>query len=201
MSDLSSRVGTICVYCGSSVVADPAFIQAASAFGRQIAAAKIRLIYGGGGTGLMGAVAQACHQAGGKVLGIMPEFLRQPEALYEDVETIVVTSMHERKLMMFEESDAFVVLPGGVGTLEEIVELLSWRRLELHRKPIVFYNPDGFWEPLFTLLQHTVDMGLTPAAVMSTWRAPTTVDGILPAVAEMAAQDGPHIALRIKERV
>jgi uncharacterized protein (TIGR00730 family) len=201
MSDLSSRVGTICVYCGSSVVADPAFLQAASALGRQLAAAKIRLIYGGGGTGLMGAVAQACHQAGGKVLGIMPEFLRQPEALYEDVETIVVTSMHERKLMMFEESDAFVVLPGGVGTLEEIVELLSWRRLELHRKPIVFYNPDGFWEPLFTLLQHTVDMGLTPAAVMSTWRAPTTVDGILPAVAEMAAQDGPHIALRIKERV
>jgi uncharacterized protein (TIGR00730 family) len=201
MSDLSSRVGTICVYCGSSVVADPAFLQAASALGRQLAAAKIRLIYGGGGTGLMGAVAQACHQAGGKVLGIMPEFLRQPEALYEDVETIVVTSMHERKLMMFEESDAFVVLPGGVGTLEEIVELLSWRRLELHRKPIVFYNPDSFWEPLFTLLQHTVDMGLTPAAVMSTWRAPTTVDGILPAVAEMAAQDGPHIALRIKERV
>ena len=201
MSDLSSRVGTICVYCGSSVVADPAFIQAASAFGRQLAVANIRLIYGGGGTGLMGAVAQACHQAGGKVLGIMPEFLRQPEALYEDVETIVVTSMHERKLMMFDESDAFVVLPGGVGTLEEIVELLSWRRLELHRKPIVFYNPDGFWEPLFSLLQHTVDMGLTPAAVMSTWRAPTTVDGILPAVAEMAAQDGPHIALRIKERV
>ena len=201
MSDVSSQVRTICVYCGSSVVADPAFIEAASALGAQLAAAKIRLVYGGGGTGLMGAVARAAHEAGGKVLGIMPAFLRQPEVLYEDVETVIVDTMHTRKLMMFDESDAFVVLPGGVGTLEEIVELLSWRRLELHRKPIVFYNPDNFWEPLFALLQHTVDLGLTPAAVMDTWRAPTVIDDVLPAVLAMAAMDGPRIALRIKERV
>jgi len=201
MSDLSSQVRTVCVYCGSSVVADPAFLQAASSLGRQLGEARIRLVYGGGSTGLMGAVARAAHEAGGKVLGIMPEFLRQPEVLYEAVETVIVDTMHTRKLMMFEESDAFVVLPGGVGTLEEIVELMSWRRLELHRKPMVFYNPDGFWEPLFALLQHTVDLGLTPPAVMDTWRAPTLIDEVLPAVLAMAAVEGPHIALRIKERV
>ena len=201
MSDLSSPVRTVCVYCGSSVVADPGFIAAAAVLGRQLAQAKIRLVYGGGGTGLMGAVARGAHEAGGKVLGIMPEFLRQPEGLYEAVETIVVDSMHTRKLMMFEESDAFVVLPGGVGTLEEIVELLSWRRLELHRKPIVFHNPDGFWQPLFDLLQHTVDLGLTPAAVMDTWLAPTAIEDVLPAVLAMAAKEGPHIDLRIRARV
>ena len=201
MSDLSSPVRTVCVYCGSSVVADPGFMAAAAFLGRQLAQAKIRLVYGGGGTGLMGAVARGAHEAGGKVLGIMPEFLRQPEGLYEAVETIVVDSMHTRKLMMFEESDAFVVLPGGVGTLEEIVELLSWRRLELHRKPIVFYNPAGFWKPLFDLLQHTVDLGLTPPAVMDTWRATEAIAEVLPAVLTMAAQEGPHIDLRIRSRI
>jgi hypothetical protein len=201
MSDLSSQVRTVCVYCGSSAVADAGFVEAAAVLGRDLAEAKIRLVYGGGGTGLMGAVARAAHEAGGKVLGIMPEFLRQPEGLYEAVETVVVGSMHTRKLMMFEESDAFVVLPGGVGTLEEIVELLSWRRLELHRKPIVFYNPGGFWKPLFDLLQHTVDLGLTPPAVMDTWQALEAIGDVLPAVLAMAAQEGPHIDLRIHARV
>ena len=197
MSDLSSQVRTVCVYCASSAGTDPGFVEAAQAFGRLLAEAKIRLVYGGGGVGLMGAVARAAHGAGGDVLGVMPEFLRQPEGLYEDVKTIVVGSMHARKLLMFEESDAFVVLPGGLGTLEEIVELLSWRRLELHRKPIVFYNPNGFWEPLFVLLRHTVDLRLTPAAVMDTWRAVDAIDDILPAVRAMAAANGPHIELRI----
>lgn len=201
MSDLSSPVRTICVYCGSSAVADPAFLQAATSFGRQLAQAKIRLVYGGGGTGLMGAVARAAHDAGGKVLGVMPQFLTLPEVLYEDVETVVVGSMHARKLMMFEESDAFVVLPGGIGTLEEIIELLSWRRLELHRKAVVFYNPGGFWEPLFALLQHTVDLGLSPAAVMDTWRAAESIDDVLPAVIAMAALEGPHIDLSIRRQV
>ena len=201
MSDLSSRVRTVCVYCGSSAVADAAFLDAASTFGERLAAADIRLVYGGGGTGLMGAVARATHEAGGRVLGVMPEFLRQPEGLYDAVDTVIVGSMHARKLLMFEESDAFVVLPGGIGTLEEIVELLSWRRLELHRKPIVFYNPESFWEPLFALLQHTVTLGLSPPAIMQTWRAPQSIDEVLPAVMEMAAAEGPRIELHIGQRI
>ena len=197
MSDLSSPVRTVCVYCGSSAGADPAFMQAATAFGNGLAEAGVRLVYGGGGVGLMGAVARAAHAAGGDVLGVMPQFLRLPEGLYEEVETVVVDSMHARKLRMFDESDAFVVLPGGIGTLEEIVELLSWRRLELHRKPIVFYNPNGFWDPLFALLKHTVDLGLTPAAALDTWRAASAIDEVLPAVMAMAEAEGPRIDLRI----
>jgi uncharacterized protein (TIGR00730 family) len=197
MSDLSSPVRTVCVYCGSSAGADPAFMQAATAFGKDLAEAGVRLVYGGGGVGLMGAVARAAHAAGGDVLGVMPQFLRLPEGLYEEVETVVVDSMHARKLRMFDESDAFVVLPGGIGTLEEIVELLSWRRLELHRKPIVFYNPNGFWDPLFALLKHTVDLGLTPAAALDTWRAASAIDEVLPAVMAMAEAEGPRIDLRI----
>jgi hypothetical protein len=123
----------------------------------------------------------------------MPEFLRQREILYGAVETIVVGSMHERKMVMFEQSDAFVVLPGGVGTLEEAVEMMSWRRLEVHRKPIVFHSPGGFWEPLHALFQHTVDHNLTPAAFMDTWRSVETVEDILPALRELALAGGPRL--------
>jgi uncharacterized protein (TIGR00730 family) len=183
---VSPPLASVCVYCGSSDAADPAYMEAAAAFGKALAADGLRLVYGGGGVGLMGACAGAAHEAGGKVLGVMPEFLRQSEALYDDVETIVVTSMHERKMLLFDHSDAFVTLPGGIGTLEEVIELLSWRRLELHRKPIVFYNPGGFWEPLFALLKHTVDHRLVPAGFLGTYRAVDSVAEILPAVRAMA---------------
>jgi uncharacterized protein (TIGR00730 family) len=182
-----ARVGSICVYAGSSNAADPALLAAAGAFGQALAREDVRLVYGGGGIGLMGACARAAHAAGGRVLGVMPEFLRQREILFDEVETIVVRSMHERKMLMFEESDAFVALPGGIGTLEEVVELLSWRRLDLHKKPIVFYNPDGFWDGLFGFLDHTIAQNLTPAALGVIWRAVETVEAILPAIGEMAA--------------
>ncbi len=175
-------IKSVCVYCGSSNAADPDFIQAAAEFGRALAAEKIRLVYGGGGIGLMGAGAKACHAAGGKVLGVMPEFLRTREVLYDDVETVVVHNMHQRKILLFDESDAFVVMPGGVGTLEEIVELLSWRRLDLHRKPVVFFNPKGYWEPFFALMRHTVEQKLTPAWVPETWQVVDRVEAILPAL-------------------
>ena len=123
------RPDSVCVYCGSSNLVDPRHLADAESFGKDLAANGMRLVYGGGGVGLMGAVARAAHDAGGRVLGIMPEFLRSREILYDEVETIIVPNMHERKMIMFQESDAFVVLPGGIGTLEEIVELLSWRRL------------------------------------------------------------------------
>ena len=129
------RPDSVCVYCGSSNLVDPRHLADAESFGKDLAANGMRLVYGGGGVGLMGAVARAAHDAGGRVLGIMPEFLRSREILYDEVETIIVPNMHERKMIMFQESDAFVVLPGGIGTLEEIVELLSWRRLDLHGRP------------------------------------------------------------------
>jgi len=150
--------------------------------GRDLAAASLKLIYGGGGVGLMGACALAAHKAGGEVLGIIPHFLKVREQRLDVVETIVVDSMHERKIQLFDRSDAFVVLPGGIGTLEEIVELLSWRRLDLHAKPVVFYNVDGFWEPLFAVFQHTVDAKLTPPEFMQSWASVRNVAEILPAL-------------------
>jgi uncharacterized protein (TIGR00730 family) len=173
---------SICVFCGSSNAADPALLTAAADLGRVLARENLKLIYGGGGVGLMGACAVAAHEAGGRVLGIIPNFLKERERRLDVVETIVVTSMHERKMIMFERSDGFVVLPGGIGTLEEIVELLSWRRLDLHAKPVVFYNPGNFWAPLFALFQHTVDARLTPPEFMRSWTSVDQVEDIVPAL-------------------
>ena len=178
----SQRLESTCVFCGSSDAADPAFLTAAANLGVALAGAKIKLVYGGGGVGLMGAVARAAHQAGGEVLGIIPTFLVGAERALESVEHIIVDNMHERKMLMFLRSDSFVILPGGIGTLEEVVELLSWRRLDLHAKPVVFYNPRNFWEPLFKLFQHTVDENLTPPDFMQAWVSVDTVDQIVPAL-------------------
>lgn len=185
----TERVESVCVFCGSSDAADPAYLRAAAALGRGLAEAGLQLIYGGGGVGLMGACAMAANEAGGRVLGIIPEFLMGRERALETVEHVVVNNMHQRKMMMFDRADAFVVLPGGVGTLEEVVELLSWRRLDLHAKPVVFYNPDEFWRPLFDLFQHTVDAKLTPAAFMGSWAVANRVDEIVPML--LAAQTQP----------
>jgi uncharacterized protein (TIGR00730 family) len=186
MSDESRRLDSVCVYCGSSNDADPAFIAGATELGRALAADGLRLVYGGGGVGLMGATARGAHDAGGRVLGVIPNFLQGREQPFDDVETVVVSNMHERKMMMFERSDAFVVLPGGIGTLEEIVELLSWRRLDLHHKPVVFWTRE-FWQPLFDLFDHTVDAGLTPPSFAEAWTAVDQVDEIVPALHAMAS--------------
>lgn len=160
---------SVCLFCGSSDAADPKYTEAASAFGKAAAEAGWRLVYGGGGVGLMGASARAAHAAGGRVLGVMPAFLRSRERLFDDVETLVVTSMHERKTIMYDQSDAFVVAPGGIGTLEEVVELLSWKRLDLHGKPVIFLNIDGFWDTFFALMRHSVDSGFTPVSFLGAW--------------------------------
>ena len=167
---------SVCLFCGSSDAADPKYTAAASAFGTAAAQAGWRLVYGGGGVGLMGASARAAHEAGGRVLGIMPGFLRSRERLFDEVETIVVTSMHERKQLMYDQSDAFVVAPGGVGTLEEVVELLSWKRLDLHAKPVIFLNIDGFWDTFFALMQHSVASGFTPPSFLEAWTVCDTVE-------------------------
>jgi hypothetical protein len=187
---------SICVFCGSSDAADPAFLAAARAVGEALAKADLRLVYGGGGVGLMGACARAAHDAKGRVLGIIPDFLVGRERALETVEHVIVSNMHERKMMMFERSDGFVILPGGIGTLEEVVELLSWRRLDLHAKPVVFYNPRDFWRPLFHLFQMTVDENLTPPEFMDTWCAVTTVEEIVPALKRMVSVTGEVDAAR-----
>ena len=133
----------------------PALIEAAIAFGKVFAENDIRLVYGGGSIGLMGAVATSALDHGGTVTGIIPDFLRAREnALTRVQEMIVTPDMHERKRLMFERSDAFVALPGGIGTLEELVEQLTWQQLGRHAKPVLLANIDGFWEPLLALLAH-----------------------------------------------
>jgi len=167
---------SVCLFCGSSEAADPAYTEAASAFGEQTAHAGWRLVYGGGGVGLMGASARAAHAAGGRVLGVMPGFLRSRERLFDEVETLVVPSMHERKTIMYDQSDAFVVAPGGVGTLEEVIEVLSWKRLDLHSKPVIFLNLNGFWEPLLAVMEHSIAEGMTPESFRDAWSVCDTVE-------------------------
>ena len=167
---------SVCLFCASSDGAHPDYLQSASDFGAATARVGWRLVYGGGGVGLMGASARAAHAAGGRVVGIMPAFLRSRERLFDEVETIVVTSMHERKQLMYDQSDAFVVAPGGIGTLEEVIELLSWKRLDLHGKPVIFLNINGFWDTLFALMQESVASGFTPASFLQAWTVVSTVE-------------------------
>jgi uncharacterized protein (TIGR00730 family) len=173
---------SVCLFCGSSDEADPIYTRAATDFGRAVATAGWRLVYGGGGVGLMGASARAAHEAGGRVLGVMPEFLRSRERLFDEVETVVVTSMHQRKQIMYDQSEAFVVAPGGIGTLEEVVELLSWKRLDLHGKPVIFLNIDGFWETFFALMRHSIETGFTPPSFLQAWVVCDTVEAAIEAM-------------------
>lgn len=182
---------SVCLFCGSSDLVDPAYTAAARAFGEQTAAAGWRLVYGGGGVGLMGASARAAHAAGGRVLGVMPGFLRSRERLFDDVETLIVPSMHERKTIMYDQSDAFVVAPGGVGTLEEAIEVLSWKRLDLHSKPVIFLNLNGFWDPLLAVMEHSIAEGMTPASFRQAWVVRDTVEAAITAMQE--ADDMPRL--------
>ena len=154
-----SVIRTICVYCGSGPGTDPAFIAAARELGRILAENRVRLVYGGGSLGLMGALANSVLDHGGEVIGIIPEFLTNRERMLTRAQEIVVTrDMHERKQIMFERADAFVALPGGIGTLEETIEQMTWKQLGRHRKPIVLANIAGFWDPLCALLDHMKEL-------------------------------------------
>ncbi len=150
-----TTIKSICVYCGSGTGNDPAYVDAAKALGKAMAEQGITLVYGGGAIGLMGAVAYAVLDHGGKVHGIIPKFLMSRERALRGTHELVVTdNMHERKQKMFEAADAFVALPGGIGTLEEVVEQMTWAQLGQHRKPILLANIKGFWDPLSSLLLH-----------------------------------------------
>lgn len=156
---------SICVFCGASRYVAPHYFKLAEDCGQQIAKSGYRMIYGGGGVGLMGMAARSAHKAGGEVLGIIPKFLTEIEDVLDTIPHKVVDDMHDRKQMMYEESDAFIVLPGGIGTLEEAIEIMSWMRLHLHTKPMVFVDTDGYWAPLMDLLHHTIDANFSPAWV------------------------------------
>jgi uncharacterized protein (TIGR00730 family) len=154
MNDMST-IKTVCVYCGSGPGTNPRFMESAKALGKALADGGIRLVYGGGSVGMMGAVATSVLDHGGMVTGIIPGFLTAKENALKRVQEMIVTpDMHERKRLMFEHSDAFVALPGGIGTLEELVEQLTWQQLGRHSKPVLLANIDGFWEPLLALLAH-----------------------------------------------
>ena len=150
----SRRIRNICVYCGSNVGTNPAYAAAARQLGQSMAKERIGLVYGGGGLGLMGELARAVLAHGGRVTGIIPAFLSVKERMLRDVtELVVVDDMHQRKKLMFDKSDAFVALPGGIGTLEELVEQLTWAQLGRHTKPIVLVNIDEFYAPFLALMQ------------------------------------------------
>ncbi len=148
----------LCVYCGSGPGRNPAYVEAARELGQALAEDGIGLVYGGGSLGLMGEVARATLEAGGHVTGIIPEFLVTRERMLADVNELIVTAnMHERKMTMFERSDGFVALPGGIGTLEELVEITTWAQLDRHNKPIILCNINAYWNPLVTLFNHMRD--------------------------------------------
>lgn len=146
-------LASICVYCGSGTGSNPAHAEAARLLGYTMARAGIRLVYGGGSVGLMGTVSRSVLDSGGAVTGIIPAFLQSRERVMPDLTELIVTAdMHERKMLMFERADAFVALPGGVGTLEELVEQMTWAQLGRHSKPVLIGNIDGFWDSLIALL-------------------------------------------------
>lgn len=165
----------VCVFAGSKVGRRPAYESAASELGRQLAQRGFDMVYGGGGTGLMGAVADAHIAAGGHVIGIIPEFLARVEVQHNELHELrVVSTMHERKQTMAGHADAFVALPGGIGTFEELAEILTWGHLDLHRKPCGVVNVEGYWDPWLHLLEHASAEGfLTRKPGNSVYSAPT----------------------------
>ena len=180
-------IRTVCVYCGSGPGSNPAFADAARKFGRILAENEIGLVYGGGSLGLMGELATAVLHHGGHVTGIIPEFLTEREkTLVQAQEVIVTRDMHERKRTMFERADAFVALPGGIGTLEELVEQMTWAQLGRHRKPILIANIAGFWDPLCALFDHMKALAFIRPNLSVNLLVGKRVEDILPMLSEAA---------------
>ena len=184
-----SIIRSVCVYCGSSNYVDEVYKQAAKETGHLLASAGLDIIYGGGRVGLMGIVADAALALGGRVVGIIPDHIQKFEVDHTGLtELHVVDSMHTRKRMMVERSDAFVVLPGGIGTLDEMFEIITWRQLQLHDKPVIIVNTNGFWDPLIALLDHMQDTGFMrkpnlPGASQQLYHIVGNVEDILPMLA------------------
>jgi uncharacterized protein (TIGR00730 family) len=194
-----SKISKICIYCGSGGGTDPAFVAAATEFGRIMAENGIGLVYGGGDMGMMGTVADAVRDHGGHVTGIIPEFLLTKEREGRAGPGLIVTKdMHERKRKMFEIADAFVAMPGGIGTLEEIVEQMTWAQLGRHKKPILLANINNFWEPLCALLDHMRTTEFIRNELNFELLVTDKVDAILPML-QKAADAVPEAAKKMTE--
>jgi uncharacterized protein (TIGR00730 family) len=187
-SENTRKIQKICVYCGSGPGTDPAFIEAARAFGAILAKNRIGLVFGGGSVGMMGAIAKSVMEHGGQVVGIIPEFLVTRERALRGTDELIVTrDMHERKRKMFEMADAFVAMPGGIGTLEELVEQITWVQLGRHRKPILLANIEGFWQPLCALIDHMKSLEFIRGDLNFDLLVAEKVDDILPMLQKAAA--------------
>ncbi|RAI00118.1 TIGR00730 family Rossman fold protein [Acuticoccus sediminis] len=178
-------MNSVCVYCGSATGHDPRFAAAADELGTALARASITLVYGGGSLGLMGRIAHRVLQEGGRVIGIIPRFLHDREVMLTEVTELIVTEdMHERKRLMFEHADGFVALPGGIGTLEEVVEMMTWSQLGRHEKPIVLANVADFWAPLNALIQHMVQAGFIRPGWDVSYDVVDTISEVVPVLVE-----------------
>ena len=189
------QITSVAVFCGASLGHSPAFRDAADALGRGIARAGWRLVYGGGHLGLMGVVADAALAAGGEVVGVIPDFLRRREVAHAGVEQMVVTdSMHSRKTAMFERADAFVTLPGGLGTLDETVEIITWRQLGLHQKPILLCDVMGSAAPLVAAIEAAIAQGFARAEARQLFEVHDGVAAVLARLATLPAADSTSAA-------
>jgi uncharacterized protein (TIGR00730 family) len=198
---IASGLQNICVYCGSGSGRNPAYAEAARELGRRLAAARIGLVYGGGSLGLMGEVARSVLDHGGHVTGIIPGFLSEREhMLVEAQELIVVDDMHQRKQLMFVKSDAFVALPGGLGTLEEFVEQLTWSQLGRHRRPIVLANIEGFWNPLLAQFESMMAEGFIRPGLDLNLLVVDRVEEIIPAIERELALVPPREAAEVSAK-
>ena len=178
---------SLCVYCGSRTGASPLFAQAATAVGQWIGAHQGQLVYGGGSNGLMGTVARATKSAGGKVIGVIPHALAEKESANDDCDELhLVDNMHQRKFMMAEHADAFLALPGGIGTFEELFEVWTWRQLGFHNKPIGLLNVDGYYDGLLEFMQNTVAKGFVSDWQMDFVFQSDSIESLLPMLVEAA---------------
>ncbi len=184
MNGHSSNTNAICVFCGSRSGNSPSFSAQAAKLGTMIAERDIRLVYGGGDIGLMGVVVRAVLVGGGKATGVIPKFLLEYEVGKPDVdEFIPVETMHERKAIMFDRSDAFVVLPGGIGTLDETMEITTWKQLRQHSKPIIIVNIDGCWDSMINLFDSVIDAGFAHSSIKELITVVDSVDDVFEAIA------------------
>ena len=189
------------MYCGSSPGHDPAYAAAARELGRLLAARDVGLVYGGGGLGLMGETAKSVLANGGRVTGIIPEFLSEKEQMLRNVsELLVVEDMHQRKKLMFDKSDAFVALPGGIGTLEELVEQLTWAQLGRHTKPIVLLNAEGYWAPFMVLLEHMQREGFIRPEMAVRFLIADKAEDVLPTILANALPPAEGAAEAVREK-
>lgn len=172
-----TSIKSVCVFCGASNAVDKTFLDLGAAFGEGLARRDMRLVYGGGDCGVMGAVANSTMTNGGKVTGIFPVSLRNIENEHQSLtEILIVNSMHERKMGMFERSDAFVVLPGGFGTMDEMFEIITWHQLRLHDRPVIILNHEGYWNPLIALMKNIVEMRFAKTEVATFYHVVNTVE-------------------------